>query len=678
MATKRWVLLVLAAAMISILAGCNSGSTFDVQNPPPPPQSNPSISFQSQPQSSIAVGLDMNVTAVVNNDPNNYGVDWALGCPSAAQGNCGTLSLTHTASGSATTYTAPSTITLGALSGVNIVAYATANHAVNTSASITVGSFDSGLKAGNYVLQAQGSGGQFAGVVTLDGQGNITAGEQTLDFFGESVTDQGLTGSYFIGNDGRGTITINDPNSGIGTEIFALVFLNDSSSQSLLSVVAGPLASATGTMVPQTNSAAPSGSYAFVSTGTALLFANAAPGPIAFGGILNISSPTNVTGLADEVFGRTLNANGANGVTITGSYAAVPNDPFGTVILYITAPFGPPNSSKTNVSLQFTAYIVDATHIQLIESDQAAGTGFGSTAGLAIGQGNAAGNFSNASLPAGTSFVYTVNGQDLSTNAINNGELPYTLASAGLFQTDGNGNLSAGFTDISLLYTLAQGTNANPQIGAQISAQMTGGTFSVGSNGRATLTDLVFNPVPRHGYSPTLLFYLTGLTGEGQPAGLILAAGDTTAGSIFYPSIGTGIVYQQSTATAKFSGGYGFSFTQQNGAENDGTAQFNVNTADTPPVSGLADASNAGQDNSFLGTSNSPTSNTPFSGTLYANPTPQGSASNAVFTFPITVDYYYIDPDHGLWVETDLISEFSGQTSFGYYAARTPLCDGCP
>jgi hypothetical protein len=407
------------------------------------------------------------------------------------------------------------------------------------------------------------------------------------------------------------------------------------------------------------------------------LFANL-PGPIAFGGILNISSPTNISGLADEIFEKTLNANGANGVPISGSYTAVPNDSFGTVILNLTAPLGPPNSSRTNVNLQFTAYIVDATHIQLIESDQANGAGFGSTAGLAVGQGNAAGNFSNASLPAGTSYVFAIDGMDLSQSAINNGSFPDTLTSAGLIQGDGNGSLTSGYTDISLLYNTAQGTNINPQIGAQISAQITGGSYAVSSNGRAVLTSLIFNPEPRHGYEPTLFFYLTGLTGEGQPAALVMGAGDTTAGSIFYPSIGTGVVYEQSTATAKYLGDYGFSFTQQFGAENDGTGQFNVNPANTPPISGIADSSNTGQDNSFQGTFNSPTSNVPFAGTLFANPNPPAGASDGLFPFPMAVDYYYIDPDHGYWIETDLVSAFTGQVSFGYYAARTPLCDGCP
>ena len=52
----------------------------------------------------------------------------------------------------------------------------------------------------------------------------------------------------------------------------------------------------------------------------------------------------------------------------------------------------------------------------------------------------------------------------------------------------------------------------------------------------------------------------------------------------------------------------------------------------------------------------------------------------AVFEFsPFAVDYYIIDPSHGFFVETDLVNpnSSSGVVSFGYYAARTPVCATC-
>jgi len=665
---------------MSLLAACNSGSTFNVVNPPPPPPADLSIAFQTTPPSSVPVSASITLTATVTNDSNNYGVDWALGCPTGVT-SCGTLSAAHTASGSPVIYTAPSTIGSNNLSGVTIIAYATASHATNTFASFAVNSFDFGLPAGNYVLQAQGSGSQFVAAITLDGAGSVTAGEQTLNSAGSSTTDQGITGNYFIGNDGRGTITLNDP--AFGAEIFNLVFLNNSNSQALISVNSGPMVSGVGTMNPQTGKAAPSGSYAFVSNGTAILFSNLPPMPIGFGGVLNVASPGNVTGIADEVFGKTLNANGANGVSISGSFTAVPNDAFGTVIFNLTAPFGPPNTSHTNVNLQLTAYIQDATHMQLIETDESAGVGFGTTAGPAIGQGSAAGTFTDASLPSGISFVYGVTGIDLSTNSVNNGSLPNTLMAAGLFQTDGGGNVTNGFTDTFLLFNTAQSTMVNPITGAQISGAFNG-TYAVDPTGRTVLNNFAFNPSPRHGYNPTFFLYLTGSSGAGNPSALLLAAGDTTAGSLFYPSVGTGIAYQQSTAAPILLGDYGFSFVQQqNGTEDDGTAQMNANLANTPPISGIADTSNEGQNNSFLGTFSGPTSDVPFPGTLFANPNPPDNTQNNVFPLvgagnPMTVDYFFVDSDLGFWIETDLVTAQTAQVSFGFYQTRTPLCSSCP
>lgn len=666
MATQRWILFLLAAAMMAVLAGCGgvgSGGTTTA------PQA-VTIAFNPAPATSVAVGLTTTLTAVVTNDSNNYGVDWALTC---SGGNCGSLSLYHTscqgATCASTTYTAPSPIA-GNSESVNIVAYATADHTKNSLDSITVSTFDNILKAGNYVFQAQGSGFQVAGVVTLDGQGNVTGGEQTVNSLGVSVTDQGLTGNYFLGNDGRGTITINDAT--IGTEIYSLVFLNNSSSQALISTSSGPIASATGTLDPQTSTAPPTGSYAFVMGGTALLFVSIPPVPIGFGGVIDIVSSSNITGVADEIFGEKVNA---NGVAISGSFTPVVSDPFGTVIFNLSAPFG---HAQTNVTVALTGYIVDATHIRLIESDQTApGPGFGSTIGLATAQTVPSGGFTDASLPSGTSYVFGVTGVDLSPNSVNNGSLPNTLTSVGLFQADGSGGIvsNSGYTDTFLLYNTNQGSG---QTGAQISAAFDG-KYAVDSTGRTRLNQLVFTPKPQHGYSPTLFFYLTGLTGSGNPAALVLAAGDTTVGSIYYPSVGTGAAYQQSTASASLSGHYGFSFTQNGpSGEIDGTAQMNANAGNTPPVSGLVDVS-ASPDNGFLGTFNNPTSNLPFSGTLYADP---NALNNGVFPLapspPMTVDYYFIDEGHGFFVETDLASQGSGQISFGYYAARTPACESCP
>lgn len=675
MATQRWILFLLAAAMISSLAGCG-GSTANVQNPPPPPQSKVSIAFQSEPAASVAVGFSENLTAVVSNDPSNAGVDWSLTCQNPP--NCGSLSALHTASGVSTTYTAPSTLSSSTMS-VEIVALATANLNQNVVAPITITTFDSGLK-GNYVLQAQGvdaNGGpnyQFAGVVVLDGNGGISSGEQTINFVdpntGLLVTKSdsilAAPNSYFLGSDGRGTITLTTSDNDIGgngIETFALVLL--SNSQALISqmdfgnAVTG--ASATGTMDLQTSTTAPSGGYSFAVSGLEI----AKTLPLAFGGVFNIDSPNTISGngsVADEILAKKVNA---TAVGISGTLT--PPDPFGAVTLNLTAGFGVGNKL---VPLQFTGYIIDNTHINLIESDNTSGAGFGSTAGIAIGQGNATGSFINSTSFSGT-YVFGIPGVDLSNANIS----PATLTAVGLFTADGSGNFKNGFTDTFLLFNTAQGTVNEPQAGAQISAPFTG-TYSVDSTGtgRASSTSITFNPEPTHGYQPVFFFYLTG---NGNPP-LVLEGGDT-----HYPSVGTGIAYPQSASSTTFSGDYGFSFTQENGTENDGTAQMNVTPSATPPsLSGIADLNfefGANLDQPFTGGFSTPAPNGLFPGTLVG--TNNNTVSSVVFSPQINVDYYIIDPGHGFFIETDLVTQGAqqnGQVSIGYYAARTPLCDGCP
>src|SRR5260370_24954068 len=174
-----------------------------------------------------------------------------------------------------------------------------------------VTAFGRGLKTGRFVLQAQGVANsfpyQFAGVIALDGNGGIASGEQTVNF---SDPTTGLlvsrsysiipTGSsYFLGPDGRGTITINtadldiDPD-GKTPETFSFVFLN--SSQALITQFpsTSPLqASASGSMDFQTwtTSDPPlSGGYAFAVSGTDI----ASLSPTAFGGIFKDRKSTRL------------------------------------------------------------------------------------------------------------------------------------------------------------------------------------------------------------------------------------------------------------------------------------------------------------------------------------------------------------------------------------------------
>jgi hypothetical protein len=652
-ATRGWILFLLPAAMISVVVACG-GNTANVQNPPPPPASNVSIAFQPAPASSILVNASTNLTAVVSNDPSNAGVDWSLVCQSA--GNCGSLTPPHTASGQATSYTPPATL-LGNNQTVTVVAFATADHTKNLVAPITVTAFGSNLK-GTYVLQAGGVDSslnpyQFAGVIVLDGNGGVSSGEQTVNFFDPNPNVNALVtrpdsitgGSYFLGPDGRGTISINTNDADLGasgTETFSFVFL--SGSQALITALPTStiLVSGIGTMDLQSSTAAPSAGYAFVVSGTDFSTGS----PTALGGIFNIDSPNSISGkgsVTDQNLAGTLTA----GATLSGTLSNP--DSFGAVTLNLNTP-----SFPTTTAYQFTGYIVDGAHIKLIESDNTSGSGLGATTGLAIGQGSATGTFEDDTSFSGT-YVFGVLGQDLSAIS------PSSLTSVGVLTADGSGDVANGFTDTFLQANSVQGT-----AGAQISAAF-GGTYSVNHQGTGRLRATFNHFLPRlnDGFSPVFFFYLTG---NGNPP-LLLASGDSN-----YTFLGAGIAYPQSTAPLTFGGKYGFIVSQQNGSENEGTGQMTAN----PPagtLSGFVDinvgGSSASFDNPFTGTFTPPGSNGRFSGTL---------AGQVFEVSPFAAEYYIIDPGHGFFVETDVVNPNSpsGVVSFGYYAVRTPVCDGCP
>ncbi len=145
------------------------------------------------------------------------------------------------------------------------------------------------------------------------------------------------------------------------------------------------------------------------------------------------------------------------------------------------------------------------------------------------------------------------------------------------------------------------------------------------------------------------------------------------------------MAYLQS-GSPSFNGDYGFSFTQEQGGggENDGTAQLNADATTAPPsLSGVADVNldfGANQDQPFTGTFATPAATAPFAGILVG--TNNSVSSSSVFFPQIAADYYFIDPNRGFFVETDLVNatspEQTGQVSLGYYAVRTPVCAGCP
>ena len=632
MLTRSRMLVFFVAGMTAILAGCG-GSTTNVQNPPALTSTPVSIAFQPAPVQAISLNSATSLTAVVSDDPNSAGVDWSLLCQSNS--NCGTLLPLHTASGSPASYTPPAVIS-GNSQTFTIEAFATADHNTNIVTSITVTGFAGNLK-GTYIFQTQGSDAngpfQLAGAIVLDGNGVITSGEQTHSDYLLTVSDPITGGSYYIGPDGRGTLTLNTANVNIGQqgiENLSLVML--SSSQALIATFDDPnlvpsIETSSGTLDLQTSTTAPTSGYAFSVSGTDIFL-----GPMAIGGIFKIDSPNTISGsgsVADQNDGGVLTSNATLSGTLT-----VP-DSFGALKLNLT-------TSLAATPIQFTGYIVDSLHIKLIESDNdGTGTGFGSTAGVAISQGANTGTFTSNQSFAGN-YVFQVLGQDFSG-------LPASLASVGQFTADTSGNLT-GYNDEEL-----------NGLSVEISDSFSG-TYVADPTGTGRVDSSInFNT---NGPGPEFIFYLTG---SGNPP-LVLDS-DLNIGSL-----GAGLAYIQAAAPFSFDGSYGLSFTQStSGLENDGTGPITVNGS-ASTLSGVVDTN----------LSFSPQPDTALTGTYDAmDPAGRapGTLTNTFFPTPGTVPstlgvaFYLVDSSHGFFIETD--SLLTGELSFGTFATRTPVCPNC-
>jgi hypothetical protein len=669
-ASMRRILTVLLAVAASFSIACsNSKST------PPSQTASVSIALNPAPTSTtVAVGNTTGIQfkAVVSNDSNNYGVDWAITCSlSATPGACGTLSIEpslHSASGTPVTYTPPTSIPTGSLS-VNVTVFATADHTKNVITPVTVTGFTSLLK-GSYVLQVKGSDPnlmpyQITGVFVFDGNGNITSGLQTLNgasagVFSSTQTLQPASfapSTYFIGLDGRGAMTLNVQSSLTTlTETFTFVVL--STSNALVAELDTNTGS--GTLELQDSTAAgtmPTGAYAFVTSGADAGVPTGpgfgVPVPTAIGGVFNIDnnpSPGSISGngsLADQDYYDTTGSTRIlqSCVPPTGVTGKVSKPaPLGIITLTLTGAtcFG----TQQPGTVQFTGYIVDSSHIRLIESDDVNGSAGFVTAGIAISQGTSAGTFTNASLSG--PYVFGVLGYDINAFA------PSSFTSAGVLNADGNGNLT-GISDTFYVGVFAPFT-----------ADAIAGTYVMDTSliGRADVTPNFQGPPPQP--SATVLLYLTG---NGTPPLVLWSGGD----DVNFPANGAGIAYPQAANASSLSFGnpekYGLGFGQDGG-----NGEFYGTGVATTTISGAIGRVTGMVDDPF---NNTFVGGTPFplldTFTVPADNFGRiaGTFMNASGTVGPFVEYYLIDDNHGFFVETDLFT--LGEVTLGYFSQACDL-----
>jgi hypothetical protein len=567
------------------------------------------IAFYPQPTPSLLTN-DTNAAPIsvsVSHDVTSSGATWAC------SGDCGTLGPSQTVGCSlcSNTYTTASTPGQATITVTSIADPTQMVSAIITQ-STSFGNSTIGMQGGdNYVFQTAGIDAhgayQLTGVFTADGAGNITDGEQhysnTLNVYIDSIS----SGSYTIGADGRGTITLNtgDTNigqNGTGTEILGLVVIDGTKG---LITQFDDSATSSGTLDLQTPKSQLSGGYAFVTSGVNLAVP---PKPLGFGGVINIDGPDTISGkgsVADAID----NTTHTPGATLSGTVANP--DPLGKIVFNLTTSF-------THQNVALVGYTIDDTRVRLIENDT-----YGSTAGTAYGQGASTGTFSSSNFPSQVVFE---------TEGLSGTGAPYApTVYAGLFAA------SSG--------TIGGVVDENVSGGTPIVNGTLAGNYAVDSSGtgRVTTTGVTINSNP----GPTWVFYLTG---DASVPALVLqvdAAPIETAGALFTQ---TGSPFSVSA----FTGLYATNFTAFPAAttEDDGTGQVKADGISALGSPGNVDvnydaAVGGQQTGQTLVGSFAANSNGRFTGAVTA-----GTGGDEIFN-SAQMAFYIVDGTHVVFIEND-------------------------
>lgn len=394
------------------------------------------VSITTPPPSSVEINGTAQLAATVANDSSNAGVSWSC----APAGSCGTFTPAQTASAAATVYQAPN-----AAGPVTITATSVAEPTVTASAIVTVSPI-SGLSNlnGTYTYYANGWDSSPApysvvGSIVLDGNGNVTGGEQDYVDANSGTVDTAdpinpAGGTITLGADGRGTLTITPTNLGT-PETFSVVLVNN---DHLLITEFDSSATSAGSMDLQTSPTS-------VPTGGNVMSLYDPNDQIVLGAVITASG-LNVTGGEGEAdFGGSISSGSLSGsLTAPDAYGRGTMNINGTILAY---------------------YVVGPEVFRLIETDSSA-----FATGSMYGQGTSAGAFSAASLTG--SYAFMQGGE-----SPNNPNGLYFYGLAGQFTTDASATFTAGVADLN------EG-DANPVLAASLA----GSSYTVNADGSGTVT----------------------------------------------------------------------------------------------------------------------------------------------------------------------------------------------
>jgi hypothetical protein len=442
------------------------------------------------------------------------------------------------------------------------------------------------------------------GTLTANGGGSFTTG--LLDIQDPALGNAVQTGyvqyriptsgNYNVTSDGRGSGTITVSINGEPVQ-FGLDFVLTSSAHGLISRFDAN-GTGSGTIDLQSATIAQSaleGSYAFGLSGVDSTTVN----PLNTVGAFTLDANGNITAGVQD-FTNNGNATNLQALALQG-----------TILTGSPGPAQMITSAAGLGTLQFDAWVIDPTHIKLIETD-----------GTAYLEGDAFISTGNIAFPSGP-LVFTLTGADAYQGPFSAG---------GLLTSDGNGLITDGLEDI----------NDQGIVSEALSLQ---GSFT--SNGARSV--LTLNGLYNGGVTTD-----SNITGNYAFAaypyngGVMLLEIDNGAGST--SGISGGNLYVQSATTLSSSAGYGLNLSGANTlGEVDLIAQFttNANTA-----SGLYDVDNFGWllTDADLGIDGSWPKESNSRGFLEF-PYLQTSYNSEIASLNLT--YYVVDPSSAIFIETD-------------------------
>lgn len=374
---------------------------------------------------SVPAGGSFQFSATLNSlpDPN---AKWSL-----ISANGGDLGSIDADSG---LYTAPLSPPPG-----QMVTITAKDNGISATAVATIVYSDASLKGPFAFAYSGGTGANFvavAGSFIADGQGGITSGVEDVENFSTGISTQVpiQNGSYLVAPDGRTQVTLNPGGQAASTLQFALM-----STQHALMIRFDQNAVASGTVDQQdlnalTNSdSVITGPYVFGVAGEDLSKNTmGAAGKFSASGTGTIPATNTIFDVNDGGTVTTPTSVPTSSTSLTGVYGfdpAFPGTGRGTVTLTLTAHTST-NNSNSNEVLAFAFYVVDSSHLHLVEIDHnalLAGDLFGAPGGN---------SFTAASLAAGN-YALTSSGSSSSG----------AYAAGGVFASDGAGNVTGGALD---------------------------------------------------------------------------------------------------------------------------------------------------------------------------------------------------------------------------------------